>query len=162
MNHPYVTMKLGLGSDKRNIDSIYPLSLFFAFGIYLVFDRYQKRYNSAVPFQWTHPDVGNFLFASFMLRALIYDNRRRIQHGKQDNSSNPISNPTSGYQSCFLPWPKGVNGLRRLIQLLVCTLALSWRTTKMKSKGRSGALSKRNGHGERQHSSNADVLLGVY
>ena len=57
MNHPYLTMKLGLGSDKRNIDTIYPVSLFFAFGIYLVFDRYQKRYNSAVPFEWLCPEV---------------------------------------------------------------------------------------------------------
>jgi len=62
MNHPYVTMKLGLGSDKRNIDTIYPISLFFAFGIYLVFDRYQKRYNSAVPFHWTHPEVSFICF----------------------------------------------------------------------------------------------------
>lgn len=63
MNHPYLTMKLGLGSDKRNIDAIYPISLFFAFGIYLVFDRYQRRYNSAVPFPHAVPEVGDeYLF----------------------------------------------------------------------------------------------------
>lgn len=61
MNHPYLTMKLGLGSEKRNFDAIYPISLFFAFGIYLVVDRYHKRYNSAVPFEWAHPEV--FIFA---------------------------------------------------------------------------------------------------
>jgi len=67
MNHPYLTMKLGLGSDKRNIDAIYPISLFFAFGIYLVVDRYQKRYNSAVPFGWTHPDVRFHRFCGWNL-----------------------------------------------------------------------------------------------
>ena len=77
MNHPYVTMKLGLGSDKRNIDTIYPISLFFAFGIYLVFDRYQKRYNSAVPFHWTHPEVSYVCFvqALSVLKVFIYDKK---------------------------------------------------------------------------------------
>ncbi len=61
MNHPYLTMKLGLGSEKRNFDAIYPISLFFAFGIYLVVDRYHKRYNSAVPFEFTYPEVRVFV-----------------------------------------------------------------------------------------------------
>lgn len=61
MNHPYLTMKLGLGSEKRNFDAVYPISLFFAFGIYLVVNRYHKRYNSAVPFEFTYPEVRLFV-----------------------------------------------------------------------------------------------------
>jgi len=58
MNHPYLTMKLGLDSDsKRKVDAVYPISIFFAFGIYLVFQRYQRRHNSPVPFEFTYPDV---------------------------------------------------------------------------------------------------------
>jgi hypothetical protein len=78
MNDPYLTMKLGLGSDKRHIDSIYPLSIFFAFGIYLVFDRYQKRYNSAVPFHWTHPEVDNFVY-------FFYDKDIHLSQGGGSN-----------------------------------------------------------------------------
>lgn len=58
MNHPYLTMKLGLDSEsKRKVDAIYPISIFFAFGIYLVFQRYQRRHNSPVPFEFVFPDV---------------------------------------------------------------------------------------------------------
>ncbi|KAF8911191.1 meiotic sister-chromatid recombination aldehyde dehydrogenase [Gymnopilus junonius] len=55
MNHPYLTMKLGLGSEKRNIDALYPLTVFFVFGIYLVYERYQQTHNSAVPFSIPTP-----------------------------------------------------------------------------------------------------------
>ena len=58
MNHPYLTMKLASDDDStRRIEAVYPLSLFFAFGIYLVFQRYQIRYNAAVPFDFPSPDV---------------------------------------------------------------------------------------------------------
>ncbi|KDR81893.1 hypothetical protein GALMADRAFT_240173 [Galerina marginata CBS 339.88] len=56
MNHPYLTMKLGLDSEsKRNIDAIYPLTIFFAFGIYLVYERYQQTHNSAIRFEVKFP-----------------------------------------------------------------------------------------------------------
>jgi len=58
MNHPYLTMKLASDADStRRIDAVYPLSIFFAFGIYLVFQRYQIKYNTAVPFDFLIPDV---------------------------------------------------------------------------------------------------------
>ena len=58
MNHPYLTMKLASDDDStRRIEAVYPLSIFFAFGIYLVFQRYQIRYNAAVPFDFQSPDV---------------------------------------------------------------------------------------------------------
>ena len=58
MNHPYLTMKLASDDDStRQIDALYPLSIFFAFGIYLVFQRYQIKYNTAVPFDFISPDV---------------------------------------------------------------------------------------------------------
>ncbi|KAF9533521.1 meiotic sister-chromatid recombination aldehyde dehydrogenase [Crepidotus variabilis] len=56
MNHPYLTGKLGSGSEKRHIDSIYPITMFLVVGIYLVVERYNQRYNSAVPFEWNYPE----------------------------------------------------------------------------------------------------------
>ncbi|KAF8162867.1 meiotic sister-chromatid recombination aldehyde dehydrogenase [Crassisporium funariophilum] len=68
MNHPYLTMKLGLNNDsKRNIDAVYPLSLFFAFGIYLVFQRYQKKHNSPVPFDWSFPEAAEPTWESLQI-----------------------------------------------------------------------------------------------
>lgn len=59
MNHPYITGKLG-GSDdpKEGFDAIvYPLTIFFAFGFYLVYERYQSKHNSPVPFEYNPPPV---------------------------------------------------------------------------------------------------------
>jgi hypothetical protein len=36
---------------------VYPLSIFFAIGIWLVYDRYQKMHNSPVPFSIVTPLV---------------------------------------------------------------------------------------------------------
>lgn len=59
MNHPWVTGKIGGNRDsKEDVDAIvYPLTLFFAFGIYLVYERYQKKHNSPVPFEYNSPAV---------------------------------------------------------------------------------------------------------
>jgi len=84
MNHPYLTGKLGGGDDdqKRTIDAVYPISLFFAFGIYLVFERYQKMHNSAVPFEWTFPEVHNFSLSFILLnRSNMSFNRPQSQPG---------------------------------------------------------------------------------
>jgi hypothetical protein len=51
-------MKLASDEDStRHIDAFYPLTIFFAFGIYLVFQRYQIKYNTAVPFDFPSPEV---------------------------------------------------------------------------------------------------------
>ena len=51
-------MKLASDDDStRRLEAVYPLSLFFAFGIYLVYQRYQIRYNVAVPFDFQSPEV---------------------------------------------------------------------------------------------------------
>ncbi len=58
MNHPYLTLKLGLGTEtKSKFDATYPITAFFAFGIYLVFQRYQRTHNSPIPFEYKHPEV---------------------------------------------------------------------------------------------------------
>lgn len=53
--HPLIT--LNIWSYDDGIDIFYLLSLFFAFGIWLVFQRYQRAHNSAVPFKFTIPEV---------------------------------------------------------------------------------------------------------
>lgn len=57
--HPLKTINLWLeGSpDASGKDVLYLMTLFLGFGIWLVFNRYQKAVNSAVPFTWRAPDV---------------------------------------------------------------------------------------------------------
>lgn len=57
--HPFNTINLWLeGSpDASGKDVLYLLTLFLAFGIWLVFNRYQKAVNSAVPFSLPVPEV---------------------------------------------------------------------------------------------------------
>lgn len=43
--------------DEDGIGIVYPLSIFFALGIWLVFQRYHSIRNRAVPFRVRTPDV---------------------------------------------------------------------------------------------------------
>lgn len=60
--HPLNTINLWLEDDPdaSGGDVLYLMSLFLGFGIWLVFNRYQKAVNSAVPFTWRAPDVSGF------------------------------------------------------------------------------------------------------
>jgi hypothetical protein len=53
---PFITLILSR-DDDGDIDIVYPLSAFFAIGIWLVYDRYQKRHNKPVPFSIVTPKV---------------------------------------------------------------------------------------------------------
>ncbi|KAK0474917.1 meiotic sister-chromatid recombination aldehyde dehydrogenase [Armillaria novae-zelandiae] len=63
--HPLIT--LNIWSDDGGIDVFYLLSLFFAFGIWLVFQRYQRAHNSAVPFKFTIPEPAKVGWSSFVI-----------------------------------------------------------------------------------------------
>jgi hypothetical protein len=58
---PFITLILSRGDDD-GVDIVYPLSIFFAFGIWLVYDRYQKMHNSPVPFFIAAPLVCATIF----------------------------------------------------------------------------------------------------
>ena len=60
--HPFKTINLWLeGSpDASGKDVLYLMTLFLCFGIWLVFNRYQKAVNSAVPFSLPTPGVSIF------------------------------------------------------------------------------------------------------
>lgn len=97
MNHPYLTLKLGLGSDtKRNVDAVYPITLFFAFGIYLVYERYQQTHNSPIPFDVPTPQVSrrtvDQAFPALIIAALY---RRRTPHGRASSCRTRTSKYTS-------------------------------------------------------------------
>jgi hypothetical protein len=64
MLHPRLTTRLAAGSDSGWFDPIYPLTLFFAFGIYTVVQKYHKKHNSPIPFQHPVPDVRSYFFFS--------------------------------------------------------------------------------------------------
>ena len=53
---PFITLILSR-DDDGGIDILYPLSFFFAVGIWLVYERYQKMHNSPVPFSIVTPHV---------------------------------------------------------------------------------------------------------
>jgi hypothetical protein len=61
--HPLDTINLWLEDDPEasGREVAYLMSVFLAVGIWLVFDRYQKIVNSAVPFVFRAPDVGQIL-----------------------------------------------------------------------------------------------------
>ncbi|PBK87519.1 ALDH-like protein [Armillaria gallica] len=63
--HPLIT--LNIWSYDDGIDIFYLLSLFFAFGIWLVFQRYQRAHNSAVPFKFTIPEPAKVGWKSFVI-----------------------------------------------------------------------------------------------
>jgi hypothetical protein len=62
--HPLKTLNLWLEDDPNAsiVDVLYLFTMFSAFGIWLVFDRYQKAVNSAVPFRYPAPEVILFSF----------------------------------------------------------------------------------------------------
>ncbi|GLB35450.1 putative aldehyde dehydrogenase family protein [Lyophyllum shimeji] len=54
--HPLIPVNVGYDDDEQTgIDVVYPLTIFFAFGIWLVVQRYHKMHNSAVPFYHAIP-----------------------------------------------------------------------------------------------------------
>lgn len=55
--HPLITLNVLDDDGESGIDVFYLLSLFFGFGIWLVFDRYHKAHNSPVPFIYNAPAV---------------------------------------------------------------------------------------------------------
>jgi hypothetical protein len=55
--HPVEALDRWFENDGDGVDFFYPLTIFFVFGIWLVFERYQKMHNSAVPFEWKTPEV---------------------------------------------------------------------------------------------------------
>ncbi|KIM55169.1 hypothetical protein SCLCIDRAFT_1221313 [Scleroderma citrinum Foug A] len=59
--HPLQTLNLWLENDPNAsiFDVLYLLSVFSAFGIWLVFDRYQKARNNAVPFRHNPPEAAD-------------------------------------------------------------------------------------------------------
>ncbi|KAN0075408.1 Aldehyde/histidinol dehydrogenase [Tylopilus felleus] len=59
--HPLRTLNLWLENDPKAsvLEVLYLLTVFSAFGIWLVFDRYQKAHNSAVPFRHNPPEAAD-------------------------------------------------------------------------------------------------------
>ncbi|KAF8232284.1 meiotic sister-chromatid recombination aldehyde dehydrogenase [Tricholoma matsutake] len=62
--HPFISLILSR-DDDGDVDIVYPLSIFFAFGIWLVYDRYQKMHNSPVPFVIAAPQAASPAWESF-------------------------------------------------------------------------------------------------
>jgi hypothetical protein len=67
--HPLVTLNLAQ-DEGQGIDVLYLISLFFALGIWLVFNRYQNSRNSAIYFEYRVPAVRNILFSKRVMTSL--------------------------------------------------------------------------------------------
>ncbi|KAF9448906.1 ALDH-like protein [Macrolepiota fuliginosa MF-IS2] len=60
MLHPRLTTRFAANDDSSGwFDPVYPLTLFFAFGIYTVVQKYHKKHNSPIPFQYSIPEQAN-------------------------------------------------------------------------------------------------------
>ena len=55
--HPMEALDRWFDADGEGFDTFYPLTIFFAFGIWLVFERYQQMHNRPVPFEHRAPNV---------------------------------------------------------------------------------------------------------
>jgi hypothetical protein len=63
MNHPFLISSFSRDPDdvSAGLDPKYPLTLFLALGIWLVYDRWQKMHTSPLPFDINVPEVQVFL-----------------------------------------------------------------------------------------------------
>ncbi|KAF5386922.1 hypothetical protein D9615_001926 [Tricholomella constricta] len=97
--HPLIPVNVGSDDDDQTgIDVVYPLSLFFAFGIWLVFQRYQKMHNSAVPFSYTAPQPADPKWESFAIR-----NPHLESHLDTEEVMPPMNVPGRRYITSFDP-----------------------------------------------------------
>ena len=55
--HPMEALDKWFDADGDGVDFFYPLTLFFAFGIWLVFERHQQMHNRPIPFEHDAPPV---------------------------------------------------------------------------------------------------------
>jgi len=78
--HPVDSLDRWLDDEGDGIDWKYPLALFFAWGIWLVVHRYQKKHNSALPFEVNAPAV---CYNSLLLMNLLHFDANFIGSGSQ-------------------------------------------------------------------------------
>ena len=106
MLHPRLTDKLASGNKSGWLDPIIPLTLFLAFGIFTVMQKYHKKHNSPIPFQYPVPQVrihGLLLLWPGCTLICIYS--KRVQVSKEKLSQMPISALTTrilNLVNCFL------------------------------------------------------------
>ncbi|EIW85451.1 Aldedh-domain-containing protein [Coniophora puteana RWD-64-598 SS2] len=100
--HPLRTLNLWLENDANAsvFDVVFLFSVFSAFGIWLVFDRYQRKHNNPVPFTWDAPDPADPMWKSVVIKNanlkshLEYPDLMPLQHPDRDyiTSYDPASN----------------------------------------------------------------------
>jgi hypothetical protein len=96
--HPLEALDRWFEKDGNGVDIFYPLTLFFAFGIWLVFERYHRMHNSAVPFEWKIPEARSFhlhLSPRFS-DAILVITGSRSQVGIQTHSERESRVPQGG------------------------------------------------------------------
>ncbi|EAU88201.1 meiotic Sister-Chromatid recombination aldehyde dehydrogenase [Coprinopsis cinerea okayama7 len=101
MNHPFLSTNLGRDVDdvpKAGLDPIYPLTLFFAMGIWLVYERYQKLHNSPLHFEISPP-----IAADPSWQSLPIENPSIRSHETNPDIMPPVALPGREYITCFDP-----------------------------------------------------------
>ncbi|KAG6918030.1 hypothetical protein DXG01_016882 [Tephrocybe rancida] len=66
--HPLIPVNVSDDDDQKGIDIVYPLTIFFAFGIWLVVQRYHKMHNSPVEFPFTVPEPADPSWKSYPIK----------------------------------------------------------------------------------------------
>ncbi|TFK27419.1 meiotic sister-chromatid recombination aldehyde dehydrogenase [Coprinopsis marcescibilis] len=100
MNHQFLTSSLGNDSDDspQGLDPVYPLTLFFAIGIWLVYERYQKLHNSPLPFSVAAPQAAEPGWESLPIK-----NPSLRSHIENEEIMPGVALPGREYITCFDP-----------------------------------------------------------
>ncbi|KAG6810295.1 hypothetical protein H0H92_012519 [Tricholoma furcatifolium] len=75
--HPLIPVNVSDDDDTKGIDVVYPLTIFFAIGIWLVMQRYHKMHNSPVPFPFTAPLPADPEWKSYAIKEPRLDSHLR-------------------------------------------------------------------------------------
>ncbi|KAF6764837.1 meiotic sister-chromatid recombination aldehyde dehydrogenase [Ephemerocybe angulata] len=100
MNNPRLTSSLNRDPDvvSSGLDPKYPLTLFLALGIWLVYDRYQKAHTSPLPFEVTPPKAADPEWTS-----LPIPNANIESHLTNEEIMPPVALPGRRYITSFDP-----------------------------------------------------------
>ncbi|TEB36199.1 meiotic sister-chromatid recombination aldehyde dehydrogenase [Coprinellus micaceus] len=100
MNHPFLISSFSRDPDdvSAGLDPKYPLTLFLALGIWLVYDRWQKMHTSPLPFDINVPEASHPGW-----EGLPIPNANLESHLTNPEIMAPVALPGRRYITCFDP-----------------------------------------------------------
>ncbi|KAG6840187.1 hypothetical protein C0991_008351 [Blastosporella zonata] len=96
--HPLIPVNVSDDDDQQGIDVVYPLTIFFALGIWLVVQRYHKMHNSPVKFPFSVPHPADHQWKSYAIK-----NPHLKSHLEDSKLAPPAGGDGVEYITCFDP-----------------------------------------------------------